>query len=76
MNDKLLERIASIKEVEPDEIDLQMMEDFEDEVTENPTDWNTYKANRKADVLQESPMSQDKGTPPSMKARRSIYKRR
>ncbi|MCL2364093.1 MAG: type II toxin-antitoxin system HicB family antitoxin [Defluviitaleaceae bacterium] len=43
--ERLQEKIASIPEVEPDNIDLQMIADINDD-TDNSISWDTYKTER------------------------------
>ena len=44
--EQLQARISGIAEVAPDDIDLQMINEFEDEPMEDATDWEEYKIKR------------------------------
>ncbi|MDR2166666.1 MAG: hypothetical protein LBE35_02290 [Clostridiales bacterium] len=47
MTKSLFEKISKIGEVMPDDIDLQMIKDFEGEPNEGYIDWEAYKSSRK-----------------------------
>ena len=44
--EQLRAKVLNIAEVAPDEIDLQMIDDFESESADESTSWKDYKAER------------------------------
>ena len=51
MANQYQERVSQISEVVPDEIDLQMIEEFEEENVEESIEWENYKTKREERIF-------------------------